>query len=85
MLNGVLAEQPFVVGTELSLADVVMVCEFALMSHEGQMGDALNKLGCDALLPRLAEYGALYAHIERLLAIEAFRQDLAPYARFMGF
>ena len=85
VLNGVLARQPFLVGTALSLADVVMVCEFALMSYEGQMGDSLNKLGCDALLPRLAEYGALYAHIERLLAIEAFRQDLAPYVKFMGF
>tara|TARA_B100000925_G_scaffold194747_1_gene147415 strand:+ start:115 stop:378 length:264 start_codon:yes stop_codon:yes gene_type:complete len=49
------------------------------------LGDALSKLGCEALLPRLAEYGALYAHVERLLAIKAFRQDLAPYAKFMGF
>ena len=75
VLNGVLARQPFLVGTALSLADVVMVCEFALMSYEGQMGDSLNKLGCDALLPRLAEYGALYAM--KASGGGAFRQDLA--------
>ena len=84
-LNAVLSDNNFLVGDALSLADIVMLCEFALMSNEGRMAKALQDIGCAPILPGLKDYPALYGHMEKLLAIEAIQQDLAPYARFMGF
>ena len=84
-LNAVLSDNIYLVGDALSLADIVMLCEFALMSNEGRMAKALQDIGCAPILPGLKDYPALYGHMEKLLAIEAIQQDLAPYARFMGF
>lgn len=85
VLDNVLTDTPYLVGRQLSLADIVMVCEFALMSNEGRMTAHLEKIGCEPIVPKLKNYKALYAHIQRLLNLEEFSQDLAAYAEFMGF
>lgn len=85
VLDTILRDHPYLVGDALSLADIVMVCEFALMSNEGRMSAALAEIGCEPILPNLKNHSALYKHIDMLLHRDAFKQDLAPYARFMGF
>lgn len=85
VLDEVLHDNDYLVANALSLADIVMVCEFTLMSNEGRMRAALDAIGCAPILPTLKNHKALYAHIEKLLSLETFRADLAPYAKFMGF
>ena len=85
VLDMILHDNPYLVGDAISLADIVTVCEFALMSNEGRMSAALDDIGCPPILPGLKNYKALYAHIGKLLTREEFKQDLAGYAGFMGF
>ena len=67
-------------GDALSLSDVVLVCELALMSNESHMADKLAAVRLPAILPELKNYPALYAHITDLLARAEFAEDLSAYA-----
>ena len=84
-LDSVLNDNSYLVGNQLSLADIVMVCEFALMSNEGRMKGELRRIEREAILPTLKNFSALYNHIKTLLVLDEFSRDLAPYAKFMGF
>ena len=85
VLDNVLTANTYLVGAQLSLADIVMVCEFALMSNESRMNGELEKIERERILPQLKNYNSLYSHIESLLKLPEFKKDLAPYAGFMGF
>ena len=85
VLDNILTDNRYLVGSQLSLADIVMVCEFALMSNEGRMIADLGKIDCKPILPKLKNYKALYTHVQKLLNRDEFSKDLASYSGFMGF
>ena len=84
VLDNILNDNRFLVGSQLSLADIVVVCEFALMSNEGRMIADLSKIDCKPILPELKNYTSLHKHIQELLNRKEFSLDLAPYSEFMG-
>ena len=75
-----LSHHAHVSGDALSLSDVVLVCELALMSNECRMADNLAAAELSAILPELKNYPALHAHVTDLLACAEFAEDLAGYA-----
>ena len=76
-----LGHHAHVSGEMLSLSDVVLVCELALMSNESRMADNLAAAELTAILPELKNYPALFAHVTDLLSRAEFAEDLAGYAR----
>ena len=76
-----LGHHAHVSGEMLSLSDVVLVCELALMSNESRMADNLAAAELTAILPELRNYLALFAHVINLLGRAEFAEDLAGYAR----
>ena len=75
-----LGHHAHVSGDALSLSDVVLVCELALMSNERRMADKLAAEGLLAILPELKNYPALYSHVTDLLQRIEFAEDLSAYA-----
>ena len=67
----------------ISLSDVVLVCELALMSNESRMADNLAAAELTAILPELKNYPALFAHVTDLLSRAECAEDLAGYARHL--
>lgn len=83
VLDSILTEQAYLASDALSLADIVMVCEFALMSNEGRMAEKLTSLDLTPILPKLRQYPALLSHMRKLLALDNFAEDLKSYSKFM--
>ena len=79
-----LGTSAFVAGQTLSLADIVFVCELALLSNEGRFAPELEKNGHAPLIPRLREFPNAFAHLGRLAAEPHFAEDLGRYFRHMG-
>ena len=75
---------PTLAGEALSLADVVLACEMALLSNEGRMGEQLADKGLPPLLAQLRDYPRLFAHLQSLYARPEFAADLADYAHYVG-
>lgn len=73
----------FLAGDALSLADVVLACELALLGNEGRMAEELAKKGLPPILPGLRAYPKLFAHVQGLYARAEFAADLANYGRFV--
>ena len=82
-LEAVLGHHAHISGDALSLSDVVLVCELALMSNESRMSDKLAAVGLPAILPELKNYPALHAHVSDLLGRSEFAEDLSGYAGFI--
>jgi glutathione S-transferase len=82
-LEAALGHHAYVSGDALSLSDVVLVCELALMSNESRMADQLAAAACHPILPELKTYPALHAHVTDLLGRSEFAEDLSGYARFI--
>ena len=76
-----LGHHAHVSGDTLSLSDVVLVCELALMSNESRMANKLAAAELTAILPELKNYPALFAHVTDLLGRAEFAEDLSGYAR----
>ena len=74
-----LGHHAHVSGDALSLSDVVLVCELAMLSNEGRMADNLAAAGLPAILPELKNYSALHAHVTDLLGRTEFAEDLSNY------
>lgn len=75
-------ERRFLVGDEITLADICFVAELALFSNERLRRPALDKVG---LVPTLdavgtdAAYARAFAHFDRLRKHPAFAPDVDPY------
>ena len=82
-LEAALGQYAHISGDALSLADVALVCELALMSNEGRMAEQLAAAKLPAILPELKNYPALYAHITDLLGRAEFSEDLSGYVGFI--
>ena len=68
---------------DLSLADVALACEFALLSGERGKRHALADLDREPVLCELQAYPRLYQHLQTLLATPEFAEDLNTYAPFI--
>ncbi len=79
-----LKQTPFLAGDALSLADVVLACEMALLSNEGRMAEQLAAKELPSLLTQMPHYPSLLAHLQSLYAMPEFAADLADYAKFVG-
>ena len=76
-LETALGNHAYISGGALSLSDVVLVCELALMSNEGRMTEQLAAAKLPAILPELKNYAALHAHVTELLSREKEKIKLA--------
>jgi glutathione S-transferase len=70
----------FLVGDDVSLADICFACEFTLFSNERARGGALVRQGLRPVLEAARSRFALtFEHLDRLVAHPAFEPDLARY------
>lgn len=72
--------QPFIAGSELSIADISFVCDLAQFLREGHSHDALAQRGF-AVISRdgPARYPQAFAHLFRLAATPEFAAVLGSY------
>lgn len=75
-----LAENDFLVGGELSIADISFVCDFAQYLREGHYEEQLNAAGLPLISANgLEEYPHAYQHMLRLSESEPFAHRLGTY------
>jgi elongation factor 1-gamma len=74
-------ERRFLVGADVSLADICFACELALFSNENLRHAELEGRGCAAILNSAirAEFSRVFAHFARLRTHPAFAPDMEPY------
>ena len=79
-------ERRFLVGDELTLADIVFATELALFSAERAHREKREQAGLVALYdPSLrADFPRAWSHFTRLCAHEAFALELGPYLEKLG-
>lgn len=78
--------QAFLAGPELTLADIAFVAEMGLLFNEVRHHALLDQHDLRPILgaePR-ATYAEVFAHIDSLVAHEAFAPDFAPYLAALG-
>jgi glutathione S-transferase len=75
------AERTFLVGADVTLADIGFACELALFSNENMRHAELKALGVEAILHSAidADFPRVFAHFARLRAHPAFAPDMEPY------
>lgn len=74
-----LAHAAHLAGDEISLADIALACELCLFSYEFDFREKLEAAGREALLPSLAAFPRLGAHLARLSQDPRFSEDLGRY------
>src|SRR5271154_2454542 len=76
-------ERKFLVGDNVSIADICFVCELALFFNEKARSGDLVKKGFDPILhPGIdAEYPRAFAHLSALREHPAFAPDVEPYLK----
>src|SRR5271170_6184443 len=76
-------ERKFLVGDNVSIADICFVCELALFFNEKARSGDLVKKGFDPILhPGIdAEYPRAFAHLAALREHPAFAPDVEPYLK----
>lgn len=69
------------VGNSITLADICFATELALFMNEHARATQLGERGLEKILhPRVRDdYPLLFAHFDRLVSHEHFKQDLEPY------
>ena len=74
------ANRRFLVGDDITLADICFACELALFSNERARGGALVRQGLKPVLEAArSRFPLTFEHLDRLVAHPAFEPDLAPY------
>jgi glutathione S-transferase len=83
-INRALApDRKFLVGENISLADICFVAELALFFNEGMRSGELLKKGLEPILHAAidADFPLAFAHFARLREHPAFAPDVAPYLK----
>ena len=78
-IEAALSESEFVASAELTLADIVFVCELALLTNEHGLREAQARLGEESVLARMSHYPASVAHLKKLSLEPHFVADLEKY------
>ena len=73
----------FLVGNNITLADICFVAELSLFFNESPRAAELEKKGLEPILHRGvgAQFPRVFAHFARLRELPAFAPDLAPYLK----
>ena len=80
--RALLPERRFLVGEEVSLAEICFVAELALFSNERARKDVLERRGLSPVLDGMRRdeaYTRAFAHFDRLRMHPAFAADVEPY------
>ncbi|HTY55902.1 MAG TPA: glutathione S-transferase family protein [Candidatus Binataceae bacterium] len=83
-INQALApNREFLVGDDITLADICFVAEISLFFNERARADELRKIGCQPILHSTvdAEFPRTFAHFQKLRLHPAFAPDVEPYLR----
>ncbi|MGD0076414.1 MAG: glutathione S-transferase family protein [Candidatus Binataceae bacterium] len=74
-------DREFLVGDNITLADICFVAEVSLFFNEKTRADELKKIGCETVLDARvdAEFPRTFAHFSRLRQHPAFAPDVEPY------
>ena len=74
------SDRRFLVGDDITLADICFACELTLFSNERARGEALAKQGLKPVLETAqSRFPLTFQHLDRLAAHPAFEPDLASY------
>ena len=76
-----LSQTEFLAGDAISLADVAFACELCLLSNEVLQKDKLAALGLAPVTQGFAAFPKAKAHLDKLLDLPAFNEDLASYKK----
>jgi elongation factor 1-gamma len=76
-------DREFIVGNNISIADICFVAELSLFSNERARTGALQKLGLEPILSAKVEeeFPRAFAHFSRLRKHPAFAPDVEPYLK----
>ena len=80
--QALLPERRFLIGEEVTLADICFVAELALFSNERARREVLERRGLSPVLDGVrsdAAYTRAFAHFDRLRMHPAFAPDVEPY------
>lgn len=79
--QALLPDREFLVGDNITLADICFVAELSLFFNEKTRADELKKIGCEPVLHARvdAEFPRTFAHFSRLRQHAAFAPDVEPY------
>jgi glutathione S-transferase len=80
------SDRMFLVGDDVTLADICFVAEFSLFSNEGARRQALERSGLEPILSdaHLASFPRAMAHFARLTDHPAFAPDVKPYLEHLS-
>ena len=76
-------DREFIVGDNVSIADICFVAELSLFSNERARADALRKIGLEPILSAKVEkeFPRTFAHFAKLRKHPAFAPDVEPYLK----
>jgi elongation factor 1-gamma len=79
--QALMPDREFLVGDNVTLADICFVAELSLFFNEKHRTDALKKISVDPILHSSveAEFPRAFAHLARLRKHPAFAPDVEPY------
>ena len=79
--QALLPDREFLVGDNITLADICFVAEVSLFFNETTRADELKKIGCAPVLHARvdAEFPRTFGHFSRLRQHPAFAPDVEPY------
>ena len=78
-LDRALAQSSYLVGDQVTLADICCVCDLSQLTYEKGHKDRFAALELDFLVPSLAPHKNLGAYLARLASDERFSADLERY------
>jgi elongation factor 1-gamma len=76
-------DREFLVGGDVTLADICFACELSLFSNETARADALKARGLERILAA-TQFPKAMAHFARLAEHPAFAPDMKPYLAKFG-
>src|SRR6202163_55129 len=76
-------DREFIVGDNISIADICFVAELSLFSNERARADAIRKTGLEPILGAKVEkeFPRAFAHFSKLRKHPAFAPDVEPYLK----
>ncbi|MEL6737495.1 MAG: glutathione S-transferase family protein [Pseudomonadota bacterium] len=78
-LDRALQSSPFIVGDQVTLADIGPLCDLCQLTYERGHKERFETLGLEFLVPTLRPHAHLGAYLKRLSEDERFSEDLGRY------
>ena len=78
-LDRTLEHSTFIVGDEVTLADICIICDMCQLTYERVHEERFEHLGVEFLLPLLGHFERIGEYVKRLSSDERFTTDLSKY------